>query len=165
MRQLYFDEIDALWKQTSDSLISEATPLVNAFQTAQPAVFEYFLEIGEDILTQDERKMLFFTGTLIWYTVNKLEPDILPELSPDQIFEKETNNLKMLEYLSGEPDNELLPTVSKIMNTYHQNTLLHYVIEYITTKPETGGLYNDDHTGLMVIYLKSFIDCLDFSIR
>lgn len=164
MRTFNYDEIDTIWQQKAKLASIEAGSLVKTFEMAQPAVFSYLLSIDDDVLTDEERRILFFTGTLIWHTVNELEPNSLPELSPVQLIEKEQINLQMLEYLSGEPENELLSTVSKIMDNYHQNTLLQYVIEYITKEPEKNKLYNDDHTGLMVIYLKSFIDCINYSV-
>jgi hypothetical protein len=159
LRSLTYDEIDTLWQQKADMELEDAPRLVEELAAAQPSVLNYFLAIGDNLLSNSERQIIFFMGVLIWYVINQLE-DTIPEISLDQLLENEEKNLRMLEYLAGEPDGEFLVTVEKIMDTYEQSTLLIYVIERILEEPEKNIEIIDDHVGMMVIYLKSFIDSI-----
>lgn len=160
MRSLTYDEIDTLWKQKADMELEEAPNLVEAMGTTQPDVLSYLLATGDNLLSPSERQIIFFMGILIWYVIDQLE-DQVPEISIDNLLENEEKNFKMLEYLAGEPDGEFMTTVDKIMETYNQPILLKYVIERMIEEPEKDIEIIDDHIGVMVIYLKSFIDCID----
>ena len=160
MRQLTYDEIDALWRDKADMEPEEAPQLVEKMGQQQPNALSYLLATGNEILIPSEREVVFFMGVLVWYVIDSLKI-ILPEITLDQLLETENKNYKMLEYLAGEPDSEFLETVDKIMEHYNQSVLLRYVIERIMEEPEKDIEIIDNHIGIMVIYLKTLIDCID----
>ena len=161
MRQLTYDEIDALWREKADMEPEEAPYLVERMGQQQPYVVSYLLATGNEILIPSEREVVFYMGVLIWYVIDSLKITV-PEISVDQLMEIENKNYQMLEYLAGEPDSEFMETVGKIMDHYNQSVLLRYVIEQIMEEPEKSIKIIDNHIGIMVIYLKTFIDCIDF---
>jgi len=164
MRPLTNNEIHTLWQEKADMELEEAPILVEDLSAAQPSVLTYLLATGDDILTEEERQVTFFMGVLIWFVVQQSVPTLIPEITTDELLEQEENNFKMLEYLAGEPDTEFMTTVAKIMDSYNQRNLLQYVIDRIMEEPEKEVELNDNHLGMMVIYLKTFIDCLDSAI-
>ena len=67
----------------------------------------------------------------------------------------------MMEYLAGEPESEFTDTVEKIMETYSQSELLRFIIEKLMEEPEKGVELREDTIGMIVLYLKTIIDCID----
>lgn len=165
MRQLTTNEIDELWQRKADMELEEAPELVEEMGSAQPAALSYLLAIGDDIITEAERQVTFFMGVLVWYVVQQSAGTPIREITPEELSEHEENNFNMLEYLAGESDAEFMTTVEKIMDKYNQRPLLQYVIERIMEEPEKEIELYDNHVGMMVIYLKTFIDCLDRAIE
>ena len=161
MRSFTYEEIDALWRHKADMEPEEAQPLVEAMGSAQPAILTYLLASGDDILTEMERQVTFFMGVLLWHVISELAKENIRELSTDELIETEDKNFQMLEYLAGEPDSEFMTTVARIMENYNQATLLQYIIERIMEEPDKDIELYDNHVGMMVIYLKSVIDCFD----
>lgn len=160
MRKLTFEEIDSLWSAKADMELEEAPQLVEKMGEAQPYALSYLLAIDNEILQHSEREIVFFMGILIWYVIDSLNITV-PELTIDHLLEIEEKNFQMLEYLAGEPDEEFMETVGKIMEKYNQPVLLRYVIDRIMEEPEKDIEINQNHIGMMVIYLKTFIDCID----
>ena len=163
MRALTYDDIHPLWTAKAAMDLDDAPVLVEALGAAQPDILSYLLGTGEDILTPEERQILFFLGILIWYVIDTIS-DAIPQITVKQLWENEEKNLRMLEYLDGEPEGEFMNTVTRIMDTYNQSTLLKYVIERIMEEPEKNSDIIEDHIGMMVIYLKSLIDSIDAAV-
>jgi hypothetical protein len=67
----------------------------------------------------------------------------------------------MLEYLAGEPESDFLDTVEKIIGKYNQQVLLKYIIDRLMDEPQRGAEIREDNIGMLVIYLKTLIDCVD----
>lgn len=160
MRPLTYHEIDTLWQNKADMELEEAPQLVEKMGKAQPYALSYLLAAGNDLLVQSEREVIFFMGVLIWHVIDFLDI-VLPEISLDHLLENEEKNYQMLEYLAGEPDSEFMKTVEKIMTHYNQSVFLKYVIERVMEEPKKDIEIVDNHLGMIVIYLKTFIDCID----
>ena len=163
MRPLTFEEIDSHWNLNSNLTPSEAPRLIEKMKENQPDAFSYLLSSGNDLLEPPEREVVFYTGVIIWYIIDSLHIT-LPTLKLAAIFEKEETNIRMLEYLSGEPDVDFNDTVDKIMNTYNQSVFLRYIIDRLLEEQRADSGINRNHLGMIVIYLKTFIDCIDAAV-
>jgi hypothetical protein len=160
MRSLTVEEIDPIWMSKEDMDPEEAPRLVEHLERKQPNLLSYLLATGGDILEQEERSVIFFMGVLMWYVIDSLEIAV-PEVPLETLVETEEKNFEMLEYLAGEPDSEFMKTVEKIMEHYNQSDLLHYIIQKIMQEPEKDVEISENHIGVMAIYLKTVIDCID----
>ncbi|MBN1576018.1 MAG: hypothetical protein JW913_05665 [Chitinispirillaceae bacterium] len=160
MRPLTYDEIDTIWQKKADMELEEAPQLVEKMSKAQPYALSYLMAAGNELLIPSEREVIFFMGVLIWYVIDFLDIELY-EITLDYLLENEEKNYKMLEYLAGEPDSEFMKTVEKIMERYNQSVFLRYVIERIMEEPKKDIEIIDNHLGMIVIYLKTFLDCID----
>ena len=160
MRPLSETEFSYLWENKEDMNPAEAPELVEALSRSQPDMLNYLMATGGDILEQSEREVLFYMGVLLWYVIDTLGFNI-PLIQLETLVENENKNFEMLEYLAGEPETEFMATVQKIMDHYNQAELLRYIIEKIMEEPHRDVPVLEDHIGIMVIYLKTCIDCID----
>lgn len=160
MVSLSLDEIELLWQEMSAMKREDAPQLIEMMKMSQPDTVTYLLASGEDLLNPEERELIFFMGVLIWRVVTTLRSDI-PTINMSQLIESESKNITMLEYLDGEPDGDFFSTVETIMAGYNQSELLRYVMKRLVEESDASGKSNNDHVGIIVIFLKTFIDCLD----
>jgi hypothetical protein len=160
MRILTYDEIDTLWRQKADIEPEEVPQLIDLIGNKQPNIVGYLLAAGDDILQQSEREVIFFTGVLVWYVIDSAGIET-PELPLELLLENEEKNYQMLEYLAGEPETQFIDTVDKIMAGYKQSVFLRYIIDRIMEEPGKGIEIQDDHLGIIAIYLKTLLDCVD----
>lgn len=162
MRQLPFDEIDNLWQEKAGVLPETIPDHLQLMQTTQPSLLCYLMACGSDVLSPQEKQLTLHTGIQIWHVLTA-SCALSRELTMEELLENQAKNFQMLEYLAGEPEGEFIETVSRIMVNYNQATLLHYVIEKIMEEPAKNEYIKEHNIGIMVIYLKSFIDCIDLA--
>lgn len=160
MEILNFEQIDQRWHEMEALELDSIPEIIDSLGKFQPYILAYLMATGNEILDQNEREALLFMGVMIWHIVSSATPDI-PEVSGELLDEKELKNISMLEYLSGEPEPEFMDTVDKIIGNYHQSELLKYMIDRLMEEPEKGVTISENNVGMIVIYLKTIIDCLD----
>lgn len=163
MNALTIEEIDQIWKKMEKLELNDVPKLVTNLGKEQPSILTYLMATGNEILDQQEREAMLFMGVMIWHIVSEIMSEI-PEITIDMLEDCEENNMAMLEYLAGEPDSEFMDTTENIMAKYHQAELLRYIIDRLMEEPDKGIELNADNVGMMVIYLKTIIDCLDTAI-
>ncbi|NLD92744.1 MAG: hypothetical protein GX639_08760 [Fibrobacter sp.] len=160
MKELNIETIKASWNSMED-LDPDAIPsLVHELGQKQPFLLTYLMATGNDILSEQEREALLFMGVMIWQILNGIYSDITV-ITGDDLDSYENKNIQMLEYLAGESESEFLDTVEKIMSKYHQPELLRFIISKLDEEPDRGIELSDDNMGMIVIYLKTVIDCFD----
>jgi hypothetical protein len=163
LRTISYDEIDLQWISLTEMSLDDIPAVVNELGQVQPYILTYLMATGSDILDDEEREILLFMGLMVWKLVIS-QVNSIPEISGEELSECEEKNLNMLEYLAGEPEEEFFITVEKIMNKYHQSEMLRYCIDRIMEEPESENIKENDNIGMIVIYLKSVIDCLDSAV-
>lgn len=67
----------------------------------------------------------------------------------------------MAEYLQGETETGFIEATTAIINNYGQPEVLRYVVEALMEEPEEGCVIQDDNKGIMLLDLKTVIDCFD----
>lgn len=160
MQSITFNEIDQSWNKMEEMELDDVPQLVDQLGHKQPFVLAYLMATGNDILNQSEREALLFMGLMIWHISNR-NIVLIPEISGELIDQTEQKNVKMLEYLAGEPESDFLETVEKIIGKYNQQELLKYVIDRLMNEPQRSAEIREDNIGMLVIYLKTLIDCVD----
>ena len=70
-------------------------------------------------------------------------------------------NLKMAEYPRGETEAGFEEASRKIIENYGQPEILRYVVEAITVNTEESQPIREGNKGIMLLDLKTIIDCFD----
>jgi len=134
--------------------------MINVMRQEQPLILSYLLTVDDDILNQDERELLLYLGTVVWQMMSQGETP-LPEITEEILDDVEKSNLKMLESLEGESEDGFVDVVEKIIDNYPQPEVLGYVLEALMEEPEEGGPIRDESKGIMMLDLKTVIDCFN----
>jgi hypothetical protein len=152
--------VEQTWQEMNTLSAAKISSLINKLTKEQPIVLAYLLAVGDDIFNQDERELLLYLGVVVWKMMSQGDRP-LPKVTEEQLDEIEEKNIKMLEYLEGEPDTDFIETVAMIVNDYKQQEVLKYVVEALMEETEEDALITDENKGIMMIYLKTVIDCFD----
>jgi len=73
----------------------------------------------------------------------------------------EDKNFNMLEYLEGETETDFFATVATIIENYNQPEVLKYVVEALMEEDGEAVAIRNENAGIMMIYLKTVLDCFD----
>lgn len=158
MKPISPEIVEATWKRIGGMSPSQIPKLIQQMEREQPVILVYLMAAGDDILNRDERELLLYLGVVVWQIM--LQGDTLPpEVSEEDLAEVEKSNTKMLEYLGGEMEDDFVKTTQKIMVNYGQPEVLKYIIEALMEDEE--DLIRDENKGMLVIFLKTVIDCLN----
>lgn len=150
--------VEHTWTLIGEMEDEELAQLMNDVGETQPFLLAYLLSIGDEGFNQEEKDLLLFLGVSVWKMMSQGKGK-LPIITEEALAEVEANNIKMLEYLSGESESNFLKTTTTILDAYNQPHILRYVIEEIVD--EDVSLISDENRGMIFIYLKIMIDCLD----
>ncbi|MBN1604932.1 MAG: hypothetical protein JW915_25215 [Chitinispirillaceae bacterium] len=161
MIPLSLELINDRWKLIENMSLEEVPDLITDLGQNQPYILTYLVATGSDILNEKEREMLLFLGIMVW-NISKHQISEQIEISSEELIYFERKNILMLEYLSGEPENDFFCTVERIMSRYHQHSFLKYIIDILMedSRDESCGI-RQENIGMIVIYIKSLIDCFD----
>lgn len=153
-----FDEINAY---NEDKI----TELVEVMGDEQPFLMVYMISAGEDELNEGEHELLFFLGTYIWMAMKKQSSSL--GAVTEEVFDLvEEKNSKMLEYLSEESEMGLESFVEALLKDYKQSELLRLIVEVVEEEDDEEeedeeSMIREEMKGIIFIYLKIVIDCLD----
>ncbi|MFQ6003812.1 MAG: hypothetical protein ACE5KJ_08700 [Candidatus Zixiibacteriota bacterium] len=160
MNPISAEVVEKTWKRVAGTSLQEVPETIDRMTKEQPLILAYLLAVGHDIFNQDERELLFFLGMVIWQIMSQ-GTTRLPKITEKTIDEVEESNLKMLEYLEGESETGFVESVEGMLENYNQREVLGYVMEALMEEPEEGCLIREENKGLMMIYLKTVLDCFD----
>ncbi len=160
MHFLSRETVEKTWDELHYQDMEQLNALIEDFSQKQPYILAYLMATGSDVLTEEDRETLVFMGLTIWKIVENNFPDV-PKIEGDILDQKEEQNMKMLEYLAGEPESEFMDTVDIIMKKYPQSDVLRFVIDEIMDEQESMISPDKDNIGIVVIYLKTVLDCFD----
>jgi len=153
--------VEEIWMNMSETLPDEAPTIIKQLEKEQPVILVYLMAVGSDILNKDERELLLYLGIVVWKIMTQSQKPIR-HISDEKVDEIEATNMKMLEYLEGEPEWDFDETVRLIIENYNQVEVLKYVIEALMEELDEGETdIREENLGLMMIYLKTVIDCFD----
>ncbi len=160
MNPISSDIVEKIWKKAGGISPEKGPEMIKRMSKQQPLILAYLMSTGDDVLSQEERELLLYLGVDVWQIMFQGTTQ-LPKVTEKVLDEIEDSNMKMLEYLEDESEGGFIDTVEKIINNYNQREVLRYVVEAIMEEPEEGSMIGDENTGIMMIYLKTVIDCFD----
>ena len=160
MNPISSETVERTWKKMSAMSPQEAPKIINQMTNQQPAILAYLMAVGDDILNQDERELLLYLGVVVWQIMSQGNKP-LTQVTDNILDNVNALNIDMLEYLEGESDTDFIDTVVMITTNYNQPEVLKYVVEALMEEREEECMLRDENKGIMMIYLKTVIDCFD----
>jgi len=70
-------------------------------------------------------------------------------------------NLEMIESLGSKSEAGFTDAMKEMLGSYPQPEVLKYVVEALVEEHEEGCLIRDENKGMMMLYLKTVIDCFN----
>ncbi len=138
----------------------EIIPKTQRINAEQPHVLAYLLGVDDDILNQDERDLLVYLGLVVFEMMRQgSKPP--PVVTGDMLDEALERNLEIVESWWGRGSPKLVETVRKMVTGYGQPEVLRYVLEALMEDSEEDSSVRDEMKGMIMIHLKTLIDCLD----
>ncbi|MEO0896158.1 MAG: hypothetical protein AAFY71_07170 [Bacteroidota bacterium] len=131
--------------------------MVDDLGARQPFVFTYLMTIGEGDFNDEEREMLLLLGVIVWRIMSSQE-EIAP-VSEDRLDQVEQLNMPLLEKLAGD-ESGFAASVENMITAHNQPEVLRYVVESIVDDEEESGI-REINQGILIIFIKIVIDCLD----
>jgi hypothetical protein len=160
MRTITGEEVDRAFQRV-DTLPPELIEsLVNEMSRKQPYLQTYLLAVGGDLLSDDEREVLNFLGTVVWRAF-ELSGGHVHQVNSEDLERAENASLAMLKYLEGEQITEFDAVAQAVVSKTNQPELIGFVVEALMEASEPGAEFREENAGLAFLYLKSVIDCLD----
>ncbi len=160
METISSEIVEKTWREMSSTPPEDFPEIIEQITKEQPIVLAYLLGVGGDTLNQDERELLLYLGIVIWQIMLQAESS-LPQVTEEIMDNAETLNMEMLEYLEGEAENDFINTVVMISNNYQQPEVLKYIVEALMEETNEDCVITNENKGIMMIYLKSVIDCFN----
>ena len=162
MRTISVEEIEKYLDEIDNTPENEVEAMVMKMSEEQAVVMPYLMAVGEDDFDENESEAFFFLGFSLWYIMRKIN-DNMPLVSEEEIEAAENNNFKMLEVMSDETEAGISQLIEMIIENYNQPNLFGYVVESLMDEEDDDGelLFTPDNSGMMLIYLKTVIDCFD----
>lgn len=160
MEPISEEVVEQIWKRMNIQPIEKAENFVNKMQKEQPFALVYIMAVGGDLLNEDERELLVYLGIVVWQMM-KQGATPLTEVTEDELEKVEKKNFRMLNGLSGKPEQAFQEAAREMIDNYPQPAVLKYVFEALMEEPEEGEEIKDENLGIMAIYLKTLIDCFN----
>lgn len=161
MNKISGEIVERTWKEMFALSPDYYPKLVNKFSREQPVILAYFLAVGEEHLNEDEQQLFLYVGLVVWRMMSNGESQ-LPRVTKKMIQEAANKNIKMLEYLNEESESGFVETVETMIENYNQPEVLQFVVEALIEEDEENDSHiRNESIGMMMIYLKTVIDCFD----
>ena len=160
MNKISAEIVERTWKEMSTMSPLNYPKLINKFSKEQPFILTYLIAVDGQQFNEDERELLLYLGVVIWMMMSRGN-NPLPKVTEKMIDDAEEKNIKMLEYLEGETETDFYEMTDTILQDYNQPEVLRYVVEALMEDDDEDVDIQEENIGLMMIYLKTVIDCFD----
>ncbi|HIE13168.1 MAG TPA: hypothetical protein EYP63_07065, partial [Desulfotomaculum sp.] len=162
MRPISAKVVEATWKRMASISPLQSQQIVDGMSKRQPVVLAYLMGAGGDLLNEDERGLLLYLGVVVWQMMLQGDAPLL-KVTEKILDRAEERNMKMLERFAGEPFDLMEKGIEGMLRNYHQREVLEYVVEALMEEPEEGCFIRDENRGIMMVFLKTVIDCFDWA--
>jgi len=152
--------VEETWMEMGEMEVDDVMSLITKFSKEQPSALMYLMAAGDDIFNEDEREILMYLGTNVWRMMSKGEKP-LSMVSDKNLFQAEDVNIKTLEEMMGESPGDFIAVADNLVKNYNQVEILGYLVTALTEEGDDDVEIREDSQGLMLICLKSLLDCLD----
>ena len=154
------DVVERTWQRIAGQSAKDAQKLVNRMAKEQPVVLAYLMAVDDDIFNQGEREVLLFLGVVVWQIMLQGTRPV-PKVTDEILDKAEAGNSKMAEYLQGETEAGFEEATRELIGSYKQPEVLQHVVEAVMEGTEESSPIRDENKGIMLLDLKTVIDCLN----
>ena len=162
MERIPAQVVELTWDQMGVLSPDDAPALIQRFETEQPAILAYLMAAEDEDLNQDERELLLFLGLTVWEIMSRggLPP---PQVTTEMLVDAEHRNIAWIEALEQNADGHEDDAGMALVLQYRQADVLQGVLEALMEDEdmEDPGDIRDESKGLLLLSLKTVIDCLD----
>mgnify|MGYP005842719993 FL=1 len=148
------------WDQLCDLDQAQSTQLSQRFLEEQPALGIYMLVCSEQ-LGDDHHTPFVELALMAWRVLSRTAGRPLARVSEDRIEAAEEANEKMLLNLDSASEMEGMTSIEHFIKGYNQMPLLGFALEVLMQGNEESPELAPENIGLVWVWLKSIIDCLD----
>jgi len=142
MESISSEIVEKTWKKLGKMSPLQIPKIAYRMRKEQPIILAY---------------MLLYLGLVVWRIMSQGSRP-LNEITENILNEMEISNVKMIEYLEAESEAGG-DAMRKIIDNYPQPEVLKYVVEALLEEQEEGCVIRDGNKGMMMLYLKTVIDC------
>jgi len=160
MKTISSEIVEKTWRKIGKMSVLEIPKMAYRMREEQPVVLAYLLTAGTDILNQDERELLLYLGMVVWQMMSQGSRPLV-KITEDVVDEMERSNMKVVEYLKNEPETGFIKVTKEMIENYPQPEVLKYIVEALMEEQEEGCVIRNENKGMMMLYLKTVIDCFD----
>jgi hypothetical protein len=156
--------VEKTWEKVGSMSPLQGQKMIEQMSKQQPVILAYLMAVGDDLFNEDERELLLYLGVVVWQIM--LQGDApLSKVTEKALDKAERTNIKMLERFTNRSLNQMAKGVKEMLGNYNQKEVLSYVVEALMEEPEEGCLIRDEVKGIMMIFLKTVIDCFDIGVH
>lgn len=162
MRTITQEEIWA----SEDHILEMSTPDMQGFlaqmSEVQPFVMVYISTLCErgDFEQDNDMDALVNLACAIWDAMNKASDGELIPVSGDDIDQSEERVMQLLKTAEGESEDAWGPLLKTWMDGANQQPILQFLLEALMSEENPYDV-SDEGGGLIFMYLKTIVDCLD----
>ena len=160
MNSISSEIVEKTWKKVGSMSPLQGQKMITQMSKQQPIVLAYLMTAGDDFLNEDERELLLYLGVVVWQIMCQGDAP-LPKATEKALDKVERKNIKMLERFAGKVFDQMEKSVEEMLRNYNQRVVLKYVVEALMEEPEEGCFIRDENKGIMMVFLKTVIDCFD----
>ena len=163
MNQISEEIVEQTWKKMAAMKPDDCVSLIGEMQNDQPGILGYLMGVGNDILNQDEREVLVYAGVVIWQIMKQGDTP-LKTVDIDDIEKAEDSNIDFVDKLKDATEGDMMIAAQDLMTDYPQPAVLRWIMDVLmlsVEEPEEGEDIRDENVGIMTIFLKTIIDCLN----
>ena len=160
MKTISSEIVEKTWRKIGKMSVLEIPKMAYRMREEQPVILAYLLTAGTDILNQNERELLLYLGMVVWQMMSQGSRPLV-KITEDVVDEMERSNMKVVEYLKNEPETGFINVTKEMIENYPQPEVLKYIVEALMEEQEEGCVIRNENKGMMMLYLKTVIDCFD----
>lgn len=148
------------WEHLCDLDQAQSTQLSQRFLQEQPALGIYMLVCSEQ-LGDDHDTPFVELALMAWRVMSQTAGRPLARVSEEAIEAAEAANEKMLMKLDACSEMEGTANIEHFIQDYNQMPLLGFALEVLMQGNEENPQLAPENIGIVWVWLKSIIDCLD----
>ena len=159
MKTIAADIVDRGWIAATAMSRADSQALMARMSEAQPQLLAYLMKVNEETFVAGERTLLIYLCVVTWSIMAGADP--LRTVSDEEINRAAAKNLKMVEYLEDESEEECLRVTQLVLASYNQIHVLRAAMSAMTQQSRNGNAFSNESRGLAILHLKTLVDCLD----
>ncbi|MEW6306664.1 MAG: hypothetical protein AB1705_24625 [Verrucomicrobiota bacterium] len=160
MKTIPIETVTEAWDRFSSIPEEDIEDLLNRVAHQQPCIVAYLLAADEEYMRGVQQGTLLFIGLTIHEIMAEGRPHMAP-VDSAAIDAMEQKNIEFIERMAEESEIHQRTDSLWMVQNYNQMPLLGAALEALMADWEDAPEMADENLGMMLLHLKTVIDCLD----